>query len=200
MRGESNVSLDHLAVAGATVRPERRPDRERARPTRVLRSEEARIRPRIVRGGKVGRADVERPGETGGVPKEGESAVVRHVQPLVTIRDHRVRALHTGRQMADRGGEPREESESTVDVKPGAVLRREVGHSLYRVKIARVDLARVRDHDGRAVQLSQPRLEGLGVEAPGPVASESFDIALTHPEHADRLDGAGMDVAARENQ
>jgi hypothetical protein len=85
-------------------------------------------------------------------------------------------------------------------VQPRAVFRREVGHPLDRVEVARVDLTGVRDDDRRAVELPQPGLQALCVKPSRRVASEALDVALAHAEHADRLYRARVDVAAREDR
>src|SRR5918994_6289179 len=85
-------------------------------------------------------------------------------------------------------------------MQPRAVLRRQVRHELDRVKIPRIHLACIRHEYRRPVQLPQPTLERIGVEAACRVASEALDISLAHAKHPDRLQSARMDVATRENR
>ena len=58
---------------------------------------------------------------------EDECRVVGNVQPLVRVRDPGVRPLDAAQERPElrAGGGP--EPERTVDVQPGAVLRRQVG-------------------------------------------------------------------------
>ena len=77
---------------------------------------------------------------------------------------------------------------------------RQVGDRRDRVEVAGVHLTGVGDDDRRPVELGEPPLERLEVEAAGRVAGEPLDIGAAEAEHADRLHGARVDVAAGEDR
>ena len=94
--GQVEMPLDHRPVPRSAVRAQRGPDRERARPPRRLGRRHLVARQVRSRQGE-GRAQRRR------VADEREPAVVRHVQPLVPVRDHRVGALDAGGEAGSSG-------------------------------------------------------------------------------------------------
>ena len=85
-------------------------------------------------------------------------------------------------------------------MKPRAVGLRHVGHLVDRVEVAGVHPAGIGDdYRGVAAQLGQSPLQSFDVHAAGRVASQLPHIAGPDPEHRQRLDGARVDVAARED-
>ena len=197
---EVEVALDHLAVAGAPVGSQRRPDRERAGAPRRLGAQVAEGRlGLLVR--EVGGGEREDAREQGGVADEGEAAVVGHVQPLVAVRDHRVGALDARGQRRRPRRDAREQPEGAVDVEPGAVLLGQVGQRVDRVEVARVHLAGVADDDRRrAAEVPRARARAPARSIlPDRVAGERLHRVAPDPEHGERLERARVDVAARED-
>ena len=148
---QRQVTLDHLTVTRATVSSQRRPDSKRAGSARVLRRQEPKVRARIVGRRQVSRTDVHRPGQPTRLPDEREPAVVRDVQPLVPIGDHRVRPLDPLGQSSRDRSEAGEQSERAVNVQPGPAALAQVRDLAYRIEVARVHLTGVGDHNRRPV-------------------------------------------------
>jgi hypothetical protein len=113
----------------------------------------------LVRG-KVGGREPERLPQELAVADERETAVVGHVQPLVAVGDHRIRPLHALGPRCGLRCHARKEPERTVDMKPGAVLRGEIGHPRDWIEVAGVHVAGVADDDGgSAAERRQPALQ-----------------------------------------
>ena len=81
-------------------------------------------------------------------------------------------------------------------MKPGGVAVAQAGDIGDRVKVTRVDLACVGDHDCRPSRLVQLALERTEVKAPDAVFSEPTDVGSTQAKHPDRLDGARVQIPA----
>src|SRR5205085_7717941 len=104
-------------------------------------------------------------------------------------------------KMARRWTHCREEAESTVDMHPRAVLRRQARDLPQRVEVARVDVARGGDDERRlAAEAAQLPLQSRQVEPAGCVAREDARRLAADPQHAQGLDRARVQVAARENR
>src|SRR5207302_10833586 len=98
-------------------------------------------------------ADRERSGEERRGADEREARVVWHVEPLVAVRNDRVRALDASGEMRRLPRRAREEPERAVDVEPRAVTLGEIGEGVDRIEVARVHLSGVPNDDrGRAVE------------------------------------------------
>src|SRR5207249_819414 len=117
---ETEMPLDHGAMAGSSVGAQRRPDRDAACASRRFWS--APTEHRVLAGlRQVRRADRERRVEEGGIANECEARVIGHVEPLVRVGNDGVRALDAGREMRRARRYPREETEGTVDMQPAVI-------------------------------------------------------------------------------
>src|SRR5258708_10962455 len=86
-------------------------------------------------------------------------------------------------------------------MQPRSATAREVGHLGQRIEIAGVHVTRGRDQDRR---LSTQSLEGsskrVEVEASRGVATQGLRLPAANSKHPQRLDRAGVEVAAREHR
>ena len=194
------MPLDHRAVPLAPVRAQRRPDREPARAPRGLGPESAKARV-LADGREVRGAQGERAGEKASVADEGEAGVVRHVQPLVAVGDHRVGALDAVAGL-DRGRrDAHEEAERAVDVQPCPVPFGEVGHRVDRIEVSGVHLTRVRDQDrGRAAHAAQGVFERREIQPSDGVLREPLRRVAADTEHRERLRRRRVEISAREHR
>src|SRR5438270_13665204 len=76
------------------------------------------------------------------LPDKGEAAVVRDVQPLVSVADHRLRSLNPLQEMGGPRAHRREEPKRAVDMEPGAELLGQIRHGCNGIEISRIDRAR----------------------------------------------------------
>ena len=121
--------------------------------------------------------------ESGRVPDQYESALVRHVEPLVGVGGDRVGPLHARGEVCGTGGQRGEDAECAIDVQPGAELPGQVGEVRQRVERRRVRLTRRGDeHGGRAVELGQPASQRGQVDPADVVAGEDLDRVLAVAE------------------
>ena len=124
----SRCVLDDRPVATSPVGAKGRPHGERPRPSRHLGSQEPPGRLRSERVGEIRRPRCEDRCLELDVSDESEPAVVRNVQPLVAVGDHRVGALDALDEVARTVRESGEETERAVHVEPCSVALRQVGH------------------------------------------------------------------------
>ena len=199
--GEVEVALHDRAVALAAVRAQRRPDRERPRPPRHLRPQVPPVRLRVVEIGQVRGAAAEHRGLQRGVAHEREPRLVRHVQPLVAVGDHRVGPLEPFDEMRGALGQRREQPERAVDVQPRAVALGQVGHR------AAADRSRRRSPRRRSRSRPPARRRAPAARARAPRVEPADRVAgeLPHgrapdPEHRERLHVARMHVARPEHR
>ena len=100
-----------------------------------------------------------------------------------------------------RGRYAREQPEGAIDVQPRSVPSGQVGHRLDGVERARVHLAGVGHDDGRrSVEGDERSLQRRHVEATAAVGGETVHVAAADAQHRQRLQGAGVDIAAAEHR
>jgi hypothetical protein len=131
---------------------------------------------------------------------ERKATVVGHVQPLVAIRDHRVRALDAVGHVAGSRRKPREKAECAIDMQPRPVAVRELGAIGQRVEVSGVHLTSVGDHDRWLTSPGELALQRGKVEPPDRIGCQTANAAPTKAKHSDRLDCARMQIAARDDQ
>ncbi len=203
MLREVEIVLDDRAMAVATVRAERRPDREGPRTARHLRAAVAPVRLRLVDVGQVGGAGAaEHRREQRLVADEREPVLVRNVEPLMAVGDDRVGSVDTVHQVLRPRRQRREQPEGAVDVEPGAVALREVGHLLERVEVAGVHLARAADRRSPGRHRASRSAASIASRSTRPTSSRaSFrTVARPTPSMPSALMSLGMRVAAADHR
>src|SRR5437867_12099093 len=87
-----------------------------------------------------------------GIGHERVAAVVRHVQPLVTVGNPGISALHAVDQMAVPGAGGGPQPERSVNMYPGSVVMRQRNQLSERVEGADVEVASLQQDDGRSTR------------------------------------------------
>ena len=167
--------------AVAAEAPQRSPHLDLARPLRRLR----RVVHRLEAGRRweVAGRRRERVTQVGGVADEGDAAVVRDVEPLVSVGRPGVGAVEPAHEprAARVGTGP--ETERTVDVQPPGAGGQPVGNRVEGVEGAGVHLARLGAHEHRTVEVR----EQLGAQTALVVGRHDRDALAAEAHQAERF-------------
>ncbi len=167
---------DEAGHAGPPERPQGGPDLDLTGPLGGLRGVVHRFE--LLARWQVAGGRRERAGEVGRPAHERDAAVVRHVEPLVSIGRPRVGAFEPGDEVSSRRVGACPQAERGVDVEPPAALGQPVRDLVEGVECARVHLARLGAHEHRSGQVG----EAIGAH-PALLVSRHDDDAPTSEAH-----------------